>query len=103
MLLKLIYVFIVLVKFLYVSGRLLRNSCSIGLRYVFKYTYMYQTVNLVFPHLGFLSGNIFLIAPFLDHCLLVPFCNFCLVSQGGTDIEHMLMTLTAFLCLQYYN
>ena len=26
-----------------------------------------------FPLLGLLSGNIFLIAPFPDHCLLVPF------------------------------
>ena len=30
-------------------------------------------VNLVFTHLGFLSGNLFLIAPFPDRCLLVPF------------------------------
>ena len=30
-------------------------------------------VNLVFPRLGFWSGNFFLIAPFPDHCLLVPF------------------------------
>ena len=30
-----------------------------------------------FPHLGFWSGNLFLIAPFPDLCLLVPFnvCN----------------------------
>ena len=25
-----------------------------------------------FSHLGFWSGNFFLIAPFPDHCLLVP-------------------------------
>ena len=30
-------------------------------------------VNLVFSHLGFWSANFFLIAPFPDHCLLVPF------------------------------
>ena len=30
-------------------------------------------VNLVFSHFGFWSGNFFLIAPFPDHCLLVPF------------------------------
>ena len=35
--------------------------------------YKYLTVNLVFPHLGFWSGNLFLIAPFPDRCLLVPF------------------------------
>ena len=30
-------------------------------------------VNLVFSHLGFCSGNLRLIAPFPDPCLLVPF------------------------------
>ena len=29
----------------------------------------------VFFHLGFWSGNFFLIAPFPDHCLLVPLSN----------------------------
>ena len=33
----------------------------------------YLIVNLVFSHLGFWSGNFFLIAPLPDHCLLVPF------------------------------
>ena len=37
------------------------------------YMYKYLIVNLVFSHLGFRSGNIFLIAPFPDLCLLVPF------------------------------
>ena len=32
-------------------------------------------VSLVFSHLGFWSGNHFLIAPFPDLCLLVPSCN----------------------------
>ena len=31
-------------------------------------------VNLVFSHLGFWSGNLFLIAPFPDFCLIVLFC-----------------------------
>ena len=36
--------------------------------------YKYLIANLVFSHLGFWSGNLFfLIAPFLDRCLLVPF------------------------------
>ena len=48
------------------------NSCSFGLRYVSWYKYL--IVSLVFSHLGFLSGNLFLIAPFPDLCLLVPFC-----------------------------
>ena len=37
------------------------------------YKYKYLIVNLVFSHLGFWSGNFILLAPFLDHCLLVPF------------------------------
>ena len=52
------------------------NSCSFGLRYVSWYKYL--IVSLVFSHLGFWSGNLFLIAPFPDLCLLVPFfLSFC--------------------------
>ena len=50
------------------------NSCSFGLRYVSWYKYL--IVSLVFSHLGFWSGNLFLIAPFPDLCLLVPFFSF---------------------------
>ena len=46
------------------------NSCSFGLRYVSWYKYL--LVSLVFSHLGFWSGNLFLIALFPDLCLLVP-------------------------------
>ena len=35
--------------------------------------YKYLIISLVFSHLGFWSGNLFLIAPFPDLCLLVPF------------------------------
>ena len=35
--------------------------------------YKYLIVSLVFSHLGFWSGNLFLIAPFPDVCLLVLF------------------------------
>ena len=35
--------------------------------------YKYLIVDLVVSHLGFWSGNLFLIAPFSDLCLLVPF------------------------------
>ena len=45
------------------------NSCSFGLLYVSWYKYL--LVSLVFSHLGFWSGNLFLIAPFPDLCLLV--------------------------------
>ena len=46
------------------------NSCSFGLRYVSWCKCL--IVSLVFSHLGFWSGNLFLIAPFPDLCLLVP-------------------------------
>ena len=49
------------------------NSCSFGLRYVSWYKYL--IVNLFFSHLGFWNGNLFLIAPFPDLCLLVPFLS----------------------------
>ena len=47
------------------------NSCSFGLRYVSWYKYL--IVSLAFSYLGFWSGNLFLIVPFPDLCLLVPF------------------------------
>ena len=47
------------------------NSCSFGLRCVSWYRCL--IVSLVFSNLGFWSGNLFLIAPFPDLCLLVPF------------------------------
>ena len=47
------------------------NRCSFGLRYVSWYKYL--IVSLVFSHFGFWSGERFLIAPFPDLCLLVPF------------------------------
>ena len=61
------------------------NSCSFGLRYVSWYKYL--IVSLVFSHLGFWSGNLFLIAPFPDLCLLVPFHIFSLKVQVGNDQE----------------
>ena len=62
------------------------NSCSFGLRYVSWYEYL--IVSLVFlPHLGFWSGNLFLIAPFPDLCLLVPFYrNYMFVLDDSLTI-----------------
>ena len=40
--------------------------------------YKYLIVGLVFSHLGFWSGNLFLIAPFPDLCLLVPVYLLCI-------------------------
>ena len=54
------------------------NSCSFGLRYVSWYKCL--IVSLVFSHLGFWSGNLFLIAPFPDLCLLVPFYKYDIIS-----------------------
>ena len=48
------------------------NSCSFGLRYVSWYKYLIVSL-FFFSHLGFWSGNLFLIAPFPDLCLLVLF------------------------------
>ena len=53
------------------------NSCSFGLRYVSWYKYL--IVSLFFSHLGFWSANLFLIAPFPDLCLLVPFYTILLI------------------------
>ena len=57
------------------------NSCSFGLRYVSWYKYL--IVGLVFSRLGFWSGNLFLIAPFPDLCLLVPFYTQRLYTESG--------------------
>ena len=75
------------------------NSCSFGLRYVSWYKY--QIVSLVFSHLGFWSGNLFLIAPFPDLCLLVPFNarNKCLTAkllQQGYRYHKLRKTFSKF-------
>ena len=67
------------------------NSCSFGLRYVSWYKYL--IVSLVFSHLGFWSGNLFLIAPFPDLCLLVPFYTL----TGDRLIQAVLWTITESL------
>ena len=52
------------------------NNCSFGLRYVSLYKYL----SLVFSHLGFWRGNLFLIAPFPGLCLLVPSLTYPILS-----------------------
>ena len=57
--------------------------------------YKYPFVNLVFPHLGFLNGNLFLIALFPDLCLLVPFYTYRLKTRHG-------VTLPKFVASPFY-
>ena len=71
------------------------NSCSFGLRYVSWYKYL--IVGLVFSHLGFWSGNLFLIAPFPDLCLLVP-------SYTRTTFkEHIWQLFSQALFVDHYH
>ena len=54
------------------------KTCPCNIQLIFssrKIVKLYKCliVSLVFSHLGFWSGNLFLIAPFPDLCLLVPF------------------------------
>ena len=60
-------------------------------------------VSLVFSHLGFWSGNLFLIAPFPDLCLLVPpycFMSWCLFyfffCAVGTLCTYVIIFLVKF-------
>ena len=54
--------------------------------------YKYLIVNLDFSRLSFWSANFFLIAPFPDHCLLVPLVPLACEDAGHTCI----MFLKAF-------
>ena len=66
------YVFIFLVK---VTEWPPIGKIAAHLAYEMFLWYKYLIVTLVFSHLGFWSGNLSLIAPFPDLCLLVLF--FC--------------------------
>ena len=72
------------------------NSCSFGLRYVSWYKYL--IVSLVFSHLGFWSGNLFLIAPFPDLCLLVPFS---LIIHEVSQLDYEFRKYSYELCKMY--
>ena len=72
------------------------NSCSFGLRYVSWYKYL--IVSLVFSHLGFWTGNLFLIAPFPDLCLLVPFlCIFSILTETSKQFICLIISLSLLL------
>ena len=51
--------------------------------------YKYLIVSLVFSHLGFWSGSLFLIAPFPDLCLLVLSCGIgeCEGRKGASTCD----------------
>ena len=55
--------------------------------------YKYLIVSLVFSHLGFWSGNLFLIAPFPDLCLLVPFHGHNLTLSFCSGSQHIVSCL----------
>ena len=76
------------------------NSCSFGLRYVSWYKCL--IVSLVFSHLGFWSGNLFLIAPFPDLCLLVPFSfQFRKIITRYRRIGYNLNVMRQSVCLVF--
>ena len=54
--------------------------------------YKYLIVGLVFSHLGFWSGSLFLIAPFPDLCLLVLF-----YASAAFLVESILLHNETFL------
>ena len=69
--LYLMYVFIFLFKFGKPSGRLMGNICSLGSIYFLCISH--SNCQYSFSHLDFWSAYFFLIAPFPDRCLLVPY------------------------------
>ena len=59
-------------------------------------------VNLVFSHLSFWSGSLFLIAPFPDHCLLVlfekatfPFTSMVTLPKNVQNKNHTFLKIAA--------
>ena len=69
------------------------NSCSFGLRNVLWYKYL--IVSLVFSHLGFWSGNLSLIAPFPDLCLLVPFFQIFTNAVSSDQVDWLQSLLSS--------
>ena len=59
--------------------------------------YKYLIVSLVFSHLGFWSGNLFLIATFPDLCLLVPFHAWG--EARSQNLGHLFIIMTFYILL----
>ena len=77
----------------------LENSCSFGLRNVSWFKYL--IVTLVFSRLGFWSGNLFLIAPFPDRCLLVPFFSRAAAQISVCELAAHVLRIERFAHISY--
>ena len=60
-------------------------------------------VNLVFSHLGFWSGNLFLIAAFPDRCLLAPFPTMYLLPKLHKRPYKAIFSANSSYCVQPLN
>ena len=60
------------ISFQFVYSAALIKPCTGGIQ-LQKSKNLIMIVNLILSHLGFISGDYLLIAPFTDHCLPVPF------------------------------
>ena len=65
--------------------------------------YKYLIVCLVFSHLGFWSWNLFLIAPFPDLCLLVPFQMNAMAMYYDPIVKYKNKHVRAFGCRDTSN
>ena len=61
--------------------------------------YKYLIVSLVFSHLGFWSGNLSLIAPFPDLCLLVPFYINTILCYSDTQYHQVAWAYRCTMCI----
>ena len=62
--------------------------------------YRYLIFSLVFSHLGFWSGNLFLIAPFPDLCLHVPFHRLTMGKSKKIFCSEITRPRASLFCMQ---
>ena len=65
--------------------------------------YKYLIVNLVFSQLGFWSGNLFLIVPFPDVCLLVPFYLVLFYAEFGSNCTDHCLLLSFLSSIAHFS
>ena len=94
------YVFIFLVKVTEwpPNGKIAAHSA-----YEMFSWYKYLIVSLVFSHLGFWSGNLFLIAPFPDLCLLVPSHEAAQLYFQSIQISPSYVSILSDSCASWYK